>query len=211
MLNGISAAITAQDLVDRTISLELPALEERLETTTLWSAFEAQQGMILGGLLNVFVRALAILPNVQLPAAERPRLIEFALLGCAIAEAIGQKRSDFMEQFTASRVDAITRTLDDNPVAVTLQEFMIREGGRQVRIELKALMQRLSELKLEFCDALPKSPRQFGDALRRAAPALRQLGISCRSSKKVGGKIWWEIKELNPYPTRPESPTDEVK
>lgn len=48
VLNGISAAITAQDLVDRTLSVETPLLAARTETTDLRTVFEAAQGKVLG-------------------------------------------------------------------------------------------------------------------------------------------------------------------
>ena len=50
MLNGISAAVTAQDLVDRTITIETPVISERLEVTDLWREFEVERPRLLGAL-----------------------------------------------------------------------------------------------------------------------------------------------------------------
>jgi hypothetical protein len=45
------------------------------------------------------------------------------------------------------------------------------------------------------CESWPRSPKGLGDALRRAAPALRQLGIDCKClGKGSGGVVRWEIK-----------------
>lgn len=42
------------------------------------------------------------------------------------------------------------------------------------------------------------APKGLGDALRRAAPALRQMGVECRSEGKRGhaGVINWAIRKI---------------
>jgi hypothetical protein len=55
-------------------------------------------------------------------------------------------------------------------------------------------MNALDYFKPPYSDAWPKTPKGLGDALRRAAPSLRQMGIECRALPKLGGVIRWEIK-----------------
>ena len=98
MLNGISAAVTAQDLVDRTITIETPAINERLEVTDLWREYEAERPHLLGALLDIAVKAMELVPQMHIPADERPRLVEFARLGMAVAAAAGyprRRRADY--------------------------------------------------------------------------------------------------------------------
>jgi hypothetical protein len=206
-INGISAAVTAQDLIDRTISIEMPIVKERVEVTGLWQAYEAERGLLLGALLDIAVKALALLPSMRLPAGDKPRLIEFALLGMAVAEAVGKPAAAFMAQFNASRQESIARTIDASPVACAILEWYERNpSGKQA--SAKKLMEEMVEYRPPYCDTWPKSPKGFADAMRRAAPALRQLGIECRSLGKIGGAGTWQIapkeQKLKQCPESPD-------
>ena len=122
ILNGISAAVTAQDLVDRAITIETPVITERQEVTGLWREYEESRAHLLGALLDIAAKALAVLPDMQLPANERPRLVEFALLGMAVAKAVGRAPEEFMQEFKACRQERLARTFDASPVAGAVVE-----------------------------------------------------------------------------------------
>lgn len=124
ILNGISAAVTAQDLVDRAITIETPVIAERREVTGLWREYEEGRARLLGALLDLAARALAILPDMRLPRDERPRLVEFALLGMAVAKAAGRRPEDFMREFGASRQESLARTIDASPVAAAVVDLL---------------------------------------------------------------------------------------
>lgn len=194
VLNGISAAVTAQDLIDRTISIETPLISQRTEITDLWRTYETEHPKFLGALLNIFSQSLSHLPNIQLPPANRPRLAEFSRLGMAIAETLGKTGKEFMAQFHASRQESIARTIDASPVASALIEWFESHGKRTTVLPIKKLFEEVELRKPHNTDAWPRSAKGFADALRRAAPALRQIGIECRSLGKTGSYVSWEIK-----------------
>lgn len=193
VLNGITAAVTAQDLIDRTLSIETPTILARSDMTDLRRTFELLHGKLLGALLDIIAIALAKLPAINIPVADRPRLVEFARFGMAIAEAMGEPASAFMTQFNVSRLEAISRTIDASPVATAVIEWLeFNPQGR--RAPAKVFMHEMEKYRPDKCDAWPRTPKGFADALRRAAPSLRQMGIECRSLPKTGGFILWEIK-----------------
>jgi hypothetical protein len=208
VLNGISIAVTAQDLIDRTLSVEMPVIRERTEVTDLWTQFGAEHGRLLGAVLDIVANALQRLPRQHLAPEDRPRLIEFAHFGMAIAQAIGKTGQDFMTEFTASRQESIARTIDASPVASALIDWFEARDRRAAELTVKALFQEIETRKPPNTDAWPRSTKGFGDALRRVAPALRQLGIECRSLGKTGGNVKWRIesKEIraNPSPASPD-------
>jgi hypothetical protein len=195
ILNGISAAVTAQDLIDRTISIETPLITVRTEITDLWNTYEQHHASLLGGLFNIFSESLKRLRQIELPQADRPRLAEFAKLGMAVSESLGKDSNEFMIQFNARRQESIARTIDANPVASALIEWFDGNNRRTTVLPVKQLFLAVEELKPSNTDSWPRSPKGFADALRRIAPALRSLGIECRSLGKTGSYVSWEIKQ----------------
>ncbi|UVE16814.1 hypothetical protein NVV93_14590 [Pseudomonas sp. LS44] len=204
ILNGIAAAVTAQDLVDRAITVETPVIVERREVAGLWSEYEERRASLLGALLDIAARALAVLPSMSLPADDRPRLVEFALLGMAVAKAVEKKPDDFMKEFNASRQESLARTIDASPVAAAVVE-LIEARPEGVAAPAKEILLTLEQYRPTGCDSWPKSPKGLGDALRRAAPALRQMSIDCKCLGKVGGAVKWTVKRKLPKQC-PESP-----
>ena len=195
VLNGISAAVTAHDLVDRAISVELPVIPERVESAAIHKAFEVERPRILAALFELMAASLAELPKISFPTGyERPRLVEYALLGMAMASAMGRQPVEFLAQFNAKRVESVERTIDASPVASALIEWFDKHGRTEVQMAVKALFAEVERHKPLGVEAWPKSPKGFGDALRRAAPSLRYLGIEVKSLGKVGGAVKWSVK-----------------
>ncbi len=207
VLNGISVAVTAQDLIDRALSVEMPVIRERIDITDLWARFDSERERLLGAVLDMVADALRRLPRMHLSPEDRPRLVEFARFGMACAEAVGKTGQDFMTQFNASRQESISRTIDAIPVASALIDWFDGQGRRAQEMSIKVLFQEIETRKPPNTDAWPRSAKGFADALRRVAPALRQLGIECRSLGKTGGNVRWMIqaREIRPNQS-PASP-----
>lgn len=195
ILNGISATVTAQDLVDRAITIELPRIEGRTEQLEILESFEAKRPGILGAVLDLFAKALERLPTVAIPANDRPRMIEFAKLGLALAQANGEDRDSFWKAFKDCKMEGVHRAIDSSPVALALVSWLdsVPTGARDTP---KSILERLERggFKPEGAEAWPRSPRGFADAMRRAAPSLRHLGFECRPDnsgpKDRRGTIW---------------------
>lgn len=205
ILNGISAAVTAQDLVDRAITIETPVITERHEVTGLWREYEEKRAHLLGALLDIAVKALAVLPDMSIPADERPRLVEFALLGMAVAKAAGHTPEDFLREFNVCRQESLARTIDASPVAAAVVD-MIEARPHGITAPAKEILLVLEQYRPTGCDSWPRSAKGLGDALRRAAPALRQIDIDCKCLGKIGGAVKWEVKRKKPKqsPASPE-------
>lgn len=191
-LNGIGASITAQDLVDRSISLELATIEDRREKASIESKFDGLHPELLGALLDLFAKALAELPTVAIERDRRPRLIEFAKLGCAVAQAMGGTAETFLREFETMRAESIGRTLDASPVAGALLAYLEGRPDRFMEYTVKRLFESLDR---SDGDAWPRSPKGFADALRRAAPALRSFGVLVKFLGKRGSSTWVLLTE----------------
>ena len=193
LVNGISICVTQQDLVDRVISVECPVIEVRQSSSQQWQAFEAALPGLLGALYSLAAAALRELPNVHLAKTDRPRLVEFVTLGMAMHQSNGDDPNEFLAQFKKTRIEAVARTLDASPVACAVTEFL-ESNPQGVDAPVKVILRRLEDFKPMGADAWPRSPKGLGDALRRAAPALRQLGIECKSMGNIGGKVHWALR-----------------
>lgn len=179
MLNGINPLVTAQDLTDRVIHVELPVLDTYTLESKLDAAFEAAASTIVGGLLDLFVSTLATLPTVTL--SRPPRMADFACLGEAMMQAQGKDPGKFVELYQSNRRQSVARNLESSPVAMAVRalaetvrpdEPLVFDGT------MKRLFETLGDHKETHAEAWPKSPRGLGDALRRQLPALAQVGLS---------------------------------
>lgn len=197
ILNGIVAAITQQDAVSRAISIELPVITNARPKDKLEAEYERNQRSIFGGLLDIAVKALEYLPEMTLPPEQRPRLVEFAYLGMAVAKAMNQPPETFIKQFNAARQDGLERTLDASPVASAIRDWAAKNPEKIEEHSAKQWLIILENFKPRNCDSWPRSPKGLGDAMRRAAPALRQLDIECKCLGKVGSSVKWCIGQRN--------------
>jgi hypothetical protein len=184
MLNGIATIVTAQDLLGRTVHIDLPSIEARLSEVEIKQSFEQFKGEIIGGLLDLFVKVLAELPKIEIPENKRPRMADFAHLGEAVYRVYGRKPGEFLSDYEEKRRDGVHRTLDASPVAVACLAFLDRDlTGYEGTV--KGLFEAVTPHRPEG-ETWPRSPKGFADGLRRIAPALRLIGINARISDRPG-------------------------
>lgn len=208
VLNGISVIVTAQDLLDRCLHIDLPAIHNRELAGDMEARFEAAQPALLGALLDLFVGVLAALPSVSIAPEHRPRMADFAALGEAVFMVHGEPAGAFLARYSAMRKDGVLRTIDASPVGAALVAYLADMPGG-FNGTLAELLDRLDRYR-PHGEAWPRTPKGLGDALRRLAPALRLIGFECKSMSKTGGVIRWHIfsrpQPAEPCPASPASP-----
>jgi hypothetical protein len=208
VLNGISVIVTAQDLLDRCLHIDLPTIHNRELAGDMEARFEAAQPALLGALLDLFVNVLATLPSVLIAPEQRPRMADFAALGEAVFRVHGEPAGAFLARYSAMREDGVRRTIDASPVGAALAAYLAEVPGG-FNGTLSELLDRLDRYR-PHGEAWPRSPKGLGDALRRLAPALRLIGFECKSLPKTGGVIRWHIfskpQPADPCPASPASP-----
>jgi len=208
VLNGISVIVTAQDLLDRCLHIDLPTIQSREMAGDMEERFEAAQPALLGALLDLFVSALSTLPSVTIAPENRPRMADFAALGEAVFRVQGEPAGAFLSRYNAMRKDGVLRTIDASPVGAALTTYLAEVAGG-FNGTLSELLDRLERYRPQG-EAWPRSAKGLGDALRRLAPALRLIGFECRNLPKTGGVIRWHIfskpQAVDPCPASPASP-----
>lgn len=208
VLNGISVIVTAQDLLDRCLHIDLPTIHARELSSDIETRFYALQPKLLGALLDLFAKVLAMLPTVKIAPENLPRMADFGTLGEAIFRVSGRDEGEFLSQYNNKRRDGVHRTLDSSPVGAALLAYL-SEVPRGWNGTLTDLLNRLERFRPSG-EAWPKAAKGLGDALRRLAPALRLIGYECKSDPKTGGSIRWHIfpmpQQSKPCPASPTSP-----
>jgi len=210
ILNGITVNVTAQDLLDRSLHIELPPVKKRLQSRDVDEDFALHYAQIVGALLDQFVSALKVLDSVIIEEEDKPRMVDFAYLGEAVFQANGYVDGTFIGLYKLMRQKGVYRTIESLPIGLALLTYLQANpkgwGGKLIE-----LLAQLNTHKPIGETNWPKSAKGMGDALRRLSPALRTLGFNCKSNQKHGGYILWEItpiplKELNQCPASPSSP-----
>ena len=207
VLNGISVIVTAQDLLDRCLHIDLPTIHSRELAVEMEDRFEAAQPMLLGALLDLFVSVLEKLPRVSIAPEHLPRMADFAALGEAVFRVQGEPEGAFLSRYNAMRKDSVLRTIDASPVGAAMTTYLSDVVGGFTGT-LSELLDRLEPYR-PHGEAWPRSAKGLGDALRRLAPALRLIGFECKSLPKTGGVIRWHIfpkpQVVEPSPGCPAS------
>ena len=173
IINGISAVATRPDLIDRVIHLDLPRIEGHESADKLDQAFNNELPEILGGLLTLFSNTLKALPEIKVTTL--PRLADFALLGEAVHRAMGINKR-FTTLFRENRAVSLKRSLESSPIAMAIQQYI-----NPSRTEWEGTVQQLkSKLDKDYHqpgEGWPRSAKGLSEALRRSAPALREIGV----------------------------------
>lgn len=193
MLNGINAVATQPDLIERTVSVELPAItaKARKDEQSMEAAWEKDYPAIFAGMLDLFAKALERLPAVVIPEGMAKRMIDFQRLGEAIALAQGGKAGEFSKQLDTLHSESALRGLESYGVAVGIQMLAARPEGREWEGTYLQLLTELGRLGEIDRSNWPKSPRHLAAQVKRIAPGLRRAGIRIESAGRgaTGAKV----------------------
>lgn len=176
VINGIDALITRQDLLERTICIDLPVIEETARRTDrdLDSYFERHRPAIHGALLNIFCKALDLLPSI--PSEDLARMADFTLLGRAVAVTLGHESAYFDEVYKDNQRRALEKGLETCPVYPELVR-LLREEPQGFHGNYADLLRRLERNMMSRPENWPKSSKKIAAILKRQKAALRKVGI----------------------------------
>lgn len=175
IVNGISDLITAQDLIDRCIIVDLPEItqENCKSEEEIMAGFGKDYSAIFGALLYILAKTLQTLPTVNLK--NKPRMADFAVLGCTLEKAMGWEEGSFMEAYVNNRNESMANALEHSPVAVALanyiNEIVSYEGN------YSQLYHVLTRKYKPDMVGWPMSEKGLASKIKRQKQALRSIGI----------------------------------
>ena len=184
VLNGIEDVAARPDLVDRSIALMLPTIDDaaRRDERAFWAAFDAVRPRILGALLDALVLVIRDADAIDLP--EMPRMADFARRAAAAAPALAWTAEECLAAYTANRLGADQSALEGSPLAAAI-EALIADGGAwhgTASALLEALAAQVPEAVARQ-RTWPQTARALSGHLRQIAPSLRRAGIDVTTSR----------------------------
>lgn len=176
-INGINLVAQKPDLLDRSLIYELQPItkEGRIDESSFWLKFEENKPKILGSIFTILSKAMAIKESIILE--RKPRLADFAMWGCAIAEALGYGKEKFLNAYEANIDKQNSEALNASPVAQLVMAFM------EDRDEWKGSAKILLDEFTKIADAhglkkeVPKSVNWLWRRIKEVKANLNTVGI----------------------------------
>lgn len=127
IMNGINNPVTASDLISRCIILELPEIknDNRKSAKQLQKEFVHDHPRILGGLYDLYVAVLRVMPEVSL--TDMPRLADFVILGTAMEVVLKLEQGSFVKLFNSNMQSSMLNTVYSHTIMVALSRFIVAE------------------------------------------------------------------------------------
>lgn len=185
IINSIPVVVTAQDLADRVIAVELQPIAYK-EDKELNAAWEQRKPVIFGALLDLLVKVIVKLPDVVL--VNPPRMADFTRLGEAMMQIDGFEAGHFTDLYYENRSRSVTHALSSSPVALAICDMVENHTNPSLivfRGTMQELLNKLSAENTSGYENFPRTARGLGDVIKRQSPALLISGIQITVGSNV--------------------------
>ncbi len=193
MLNCINAVASQPDLIERVISVELPAITsaKRQDEQALGAAWQTDYPIIFTGLVTLFSEALKVLPSVKIQKGMQKRMLDFQKLGESVSIAMDGKADDFSARLDNLHGDSVLRGLESYGISTGIQMLIANRLGGPWKGTFLQLLTTLNGYADVDRSNWPKSTRHLSSQLKRITPGLRRLGIKIehKARTRVGASV----------------------
>lgn len=180
-LNGINVAARKSDLLGRAILFHLDPIpgKQRMTVAELYKKLAPVLPVILGGVFNTLSRAMARVGSIHLETM--PRMADFAVWGCAIAEALGYDKEEFLAAYNRNAFLRHEEALEASPVGSLIRGLMAGstqrwEGSATELLNELAEFAKCSGVSLQG-RSWPGSAEALSRKLNEISPDLLKVGI----------------------------------
>lgn len=197
IVNGIDLGALRGDLADRLVHLQLDriAAGQRRRDEEMAAAWRHAHPKVLGALLDLAVKVLAVLPLVSL--AELPRMADLARVIAAVDKVNG---TEGLGTYLGLRNELANDAATSDPVLVALAEKITEVfTGTSTKLLATITPSRGPDgFPWKPPKGWPATARSLTACLARQAPTLRHLGWSVdkrdRGSDPRGKAVVWELE-----------------
>jgi hypothetical protein len=179
ILTGIEELAVRGDLADRSLLVDLPAVDEttRRDEEEFWAGYQTARPRLLGALLDAVSTALRRRPEVRLDRL--PRMADFALWVVAAAPALDLDPDVFLKAYADNRAAANAMAVEASPAAAEVYR-LIKAAKRWegTATELLAALNKNADGSVDRrARSWPKSAKALSDTLRRVKSNLAKVGV----------------------------------
>lgn len=195
VLNGIPAFAEREDLVSRSINVELPSIpsSQRMDDDTFWHGFEADMPRIMGALFDCVALAQRDFAGVRL--SDAPRMANFARWAYA---GLGPHGDRFLEAYSNNKMEASAHFVEHNDVAQALISLM-----KEKEVWYGSWAKLLCDLTLHAAPGKfwPENSLQLRNRMIRISEDLRKCGLEWRKNGRESrsGRSCVEVRRLKGF------------
>ena len=208
IINSLYNVIERADLIDRSIPIELPELEERESCHMIEDMFEQFKPSILGGVFQLISYVLSQKGKVNLDGIKNiPRMLDYCRFGTACEEYLGLEKGEFIRIYKERFDKGIEESLGSNLVIQVALDII--EGGLGANHKWEIALTELynqtgEEIRDKYPDFqnFPKAPNTFSRLIKRHIQYIRKTkGVGITITRKTKGSqivaTRLELKESN--------------
>jgi len=205
VMTSIDAGAMRGDLAERLLPIELARIDSSRRRTEqqILEDFDRQHARILGGLFGLTAQVLEVLPSIELDVM--PRLADFAKVLAALDKVTGWAT---LTDFTGIGDDLAGEVVAADPVASAIVELLDTQAAWTGTAG--QLLANLSTDERNRLKDWPHSPAAMTGAVKRAAVALRSVGVHAELGPRTSGGRAWTItrcEERGHEPSQPSQPS----
>jgi hypothetical protein len=180
LANGIDDIASRPDLLDRAVSVTLPAIaeDERRDEDELWRTYRENLPGILGALLDAVSAGLQNFASTTF--SPMPRMADFARWVTACEPGLPWEPGRFMATYAENRAGIIGVSIEAasiGPAIMGLMHSRYEWSGSAATLLVELSAERHTDEATRRRRDWPKTPRGLSGMLRRIQPSLRSLGI----------------------------------
>jgi hypothetical protein len=188
---GVNIEAYQPDLLDRCILIGLERIDDdgRKTESDLWKEFEEVRPEFIAGLLDALSKAMKIYPTIK--GLDLPRMADFALWGCAVAEAIGWSREEFLKAYGENTALRNEEALENSLVARAIMSVAHKQktwvgsaSSLLADLEDEAAVLRINIKAKRW----PKAPNVLTRQINEIRPNLAEIGISIEDGRDSHGR-----------------------
>ena len=171
MLTSIDVGALRGDLGERLVLFDLEPItsKDRKQEKALRRAFEKARPALLGALLDLLSKVLAVLPTIELGSTGR--MADFEAVLAAVDQVAGMRA---LRAYRDQRERVAREVVESDLVALAVFEFAREQGEWEGTAQ--DLLDQITPEKIDR--NWPNTPRALAGAVRRVIPALEALGVS---------------------------------
>lgn len=209
VLTGIQGLVDRADMADRVALVQMERVEEssRIAEADLWPQVDKVRPQVLGGILDAFCAGLKNIPKTKLDRL--PRMADFAKFATAVEAGLPWEQGEALAAYLACRLGLVDQALEKDVVATAILEFMEQRHllGRGpwegTASELLSVLTPPPGIE----DRWPRKSSKLGIRLTKAAPLLREKGLSIEKVRtKTQRGLRLKFSPSNPSPPSHLSP-----